>query len=354
MRPLCKLWPALEALPGMAAVTEEWRDRLGEDYDAGRELLRLTNRRAEAYPCPSPGGVGCPRGIVDRGKGKFAAVCGDQPKRCDKLILTKQDIAIYELDTCKLGTAIAVAFGIDPDFNEIAGFQQTYSVGNYHPQAGKRFPLFLTIQTDPASLRDVATRLCSTTRTAFILAVPTTTFSGLALTDLLGRQQARITVLADLFEADGGGKLVATEAARSLLAEFHSAVMPEEDGGQLNQFPTPPDARWEDVAIEFTAKEVANIRCKGITHRVEPEHLGMKNGKNGRPTLQWTLLQSFAQSEGAISWNDPDAKDRIKHQKLELSKKLMTYFGIEGAPIYWHRDEKEYRTRFSICWPIHR
>ncbi len=353
MRPLCKLWPALEALPGLAAVTEDWKDRFGEDFDAGREFLRLTNRRAEAYPCPSPGGVGCPRSIVDHGKGKFAAVCGDQPKRCDKLILTKQDIAIYEFDTRKLGTAIAVAFGIDPDFNEATGFQQTYRVGDYHPQAGKRFPLFLTIQTDPASLRGVATRLCSTTRTAFILMVPTTTFSDLALTDLLGRQQARVTALADLFENDGVGTLVATEAAMTLLAEFHSAVMPEEEGGQLNQFPTPPEARWEDIAIEFTAEEVANIRCKGVTRRVEPEQLDMKSRKNGRPTLQWTLLQSFARCNGSISWNDPDAKDRVKHQKLKLSKKLNAYFGIEDAPINWHRDERDYRTRFSICWPNH-
>ncbi len=354
MRPLCKLWPALEALPGLAAVTEEWKDRLGEDFDASRELLRLTNRRAEAYPCPSPGGVGCPRQIVDHGNGKIVAVCGDQPKRCDKLVLTKQDIAIYELDTRKLGAAIAVAFGIDPDFNEIAGFQQTYRVGDYHPQAGKRFPLFLTIQSDPASFRDVATRLCSTTRTAFILVGPTTTFSDLATTDLLGRQQARSAALADLFEIDDVGKLVATEAARSLLADFYSAVMPEEEGGRLNQFPTPPEARWEDIAIEFTAEEVANIRCKGITHRVEPEHLDMKSRKNGKPTLQWTLLQSFARCNGSISWNDPDAKDRVKHQKLKLSKKLNAYFGIEDAPINWHRGERDYRTRFSICWPNRR
>lgn len=353
-KPLRQFWPALETLPGLAAVAEERRNRLGGDYEVGRKLLRVTNRRAEAYPCPSPGGIGCSRSIVDHGNGKIVAVCGDHPKRCDRLVLTKRDIAVYEIDTRKLCAAIAAAFGIDPAFDEVTGFQQTYRIGDYHPLAGKRFPLFLSIQTDPASLRDVATRLCTTTATAFILVIPTTQFSDLAVADLLGRQQARLTALVDLFESDGEGNLVATEAAKSLLADFHAVVMPEEEGGQLNQFPTPPETRWEDISIEFTAKEVANIRCKGITRRVEPEHLDMKSRKSGKPKLQWTLLQSFARCNGAISWNDPDAKDRVKHQKLELSKKLRVYFGIEEAPIDWHSDDGEYRTKFTICWPNYR
>ena len=155
--------------------------------------------------------------------------------------------------------------------------------------------------------------------------------------------------MSDLFENDGAGELVATDAARTLLAEFHAAVMPEAELGQPNRFPTPPGTRWEDISIEFTAEEVANIRCRGsITRRVEPEHLAMKNRKNGRPTLQWTLLRSLARSKGAIPWNDHDADVGIKQQKRQLSKKLMAYFGIEEPPIDWHYDDNEYRTRFSI------
>ena len=156
--------------------------------------------------------------------------------------------------------------------------------------------------------------------------------------------------MSDLFENDGAGELVATDAARTLLAEFHAAVMPAADEGQPNRFPTPPGTRWEDISIEFTAEEVATIRCRGgITRRVEPEHLDMKNRKNGRPMLQWTLLRSLARGNGAISWNDPMMPSaRIKQQKRQLSKKLMAYFGIEEAPIDWHYDDNEYRTRFSI------
>ncbi len=347
--PLRQLWPVLETLPGLAAVAEEWKSRLGEDYEAGRGLLRVTNRRAEAYPCPSPGGIGCPRQILDHGNGRFVAVCGDQPKRCDRLVLTRQDIAIHALDARRLCALVAGTFGIDPAFEEIEGVRQTWRAGDYHPRAGRRFPLFLTIQSDAASSRDVATQLCTATEAPFILTVPTMRFSDLPVVDLLGRQQSRLTVLSDLFENNGAGELVATDAAREFLAEFHAAVMPAADEGQPNRFPTPPGTRWEDISIEFTAKEVATIRCRGgITRRVEPEHLDMKNRKNGRPTLQWTLLWSFACGNGTVSWKGPDASVSIKQQKRQLSKKLMAYFGIEEPPIDWHYDDNEYRARFSI------
>ena len=347
--PLRQLWPALETLPGLAAVAEEWKSRLGEDYEAGRGLLRVTNRRAEAYPCPSPGGIGCPRQILDHGNGRFVAVCGDQPKRCDRLVLTRQDIAIHALDTRRLCALVAGTFGIDPAFEEIEGVRQTWRAGDYHPRAGRRFPLFLAIQSDAASSRDVATQLCTATEAPFILTVPTVRFCDLSVVDLLRRQQSRLAALSDLFENDGAGELVATDAASAFLAEFHAAVMPAADEGQPNRLPTPPGTRWEDISIEFTAEEVATIRCRGsITRRVEPEHLDMKNLKNGRPTLQWTLLRSLARSNGAISWNDHDADVRIKQQKRQLSKKLIAYFGIEDAPIDWHYDHHEYRARFFV------
>ena len=288
--PLRQLWPALETLPGLAAVAEEWRSRLGEDYEAGRGLLRVTNRRAEAYPCPSPGGIGCPRQILDHGNGRFVAVCGDQPKRCDRLVLTRQDIAIHELDTRRLCALVVGAFGIDPAFEEIAGLCQTWWAGDYHPQAGRRFPLFLAIQSDAASSRDAATQLCTATEAPFILTVPTVWICDLSVLDLLGRQQSRLAALSDLFENDGAGELVATDAARTLLAEFHAAVMPEADEGQPNRFPTPPGTGWEDISIEFTAEEVATIRCRGsITRRVEPDGNGgarLVHGSGGIVSLR--------------------------------------------------------------------
>lgn len=348
MRCLRRLWPALEALPGLAAVAQEWKDRFGEDFDAGQELLRLTDRRAEAYPCPSPGGVGCPRRVVDHGNGRLVAVCGDRPKRCDKLILTKQDIAVHELDARKLCVAVAVAFGIEPVFDEIAGFRQTYRLGDYHPLAGKRFPIFLTIQTDRASLAGVATLLCGATESAFILLAPTLQLVDVAITDLLGRRRARLVALADLFERDDTGAMVANGAGGLILAEFHRVVIPEEGSRGMKNFPTPPGAGWGDIVLEFRAEEVIIAACMGITRRVEPEDMGMKNAKNGRPTLQWTTLQAMARSNGRLECRDPKAFDRIKSHKYQVSKKLRAYFQIEDDPIEWDATESNWKARFTL------
>jgi hypothetical protein len=110
----------------------------------------------------------------------------------------------------------------------------------------------------------------------------------------------------------------------------------------------PADARWEEIMFEFVATEVVNLRFWGETRRFEPEHLGMKNQKNGRPTLQWTLLQQMALSGGQLAWSNSGATTRIKKQKQELSDKLRAAFGVEGDPIEWDGGINAYVARFAL------
>lgn len=349
MRPLRRLWPALEALPGLAAVTEEWKDRFGDDFDAGRELLRLTNRRAEAYPCPSPGGFGCPRRVVDHGNGKLVAVCGDRPKRCDKLMLTKQDIAIHEVDVRKLCAGAAVAFGIEPTFDEISDLCHTYRVGDYHPEAGKRFPIFLTIQTDRASLRDVAARLCAATEPAFILLVPTPRLIDMAMTELLGRQEARFVALVDIFEKAENSALRANDAAGQIVSDFHETVLPKEKAGSPEHFPTPPDATWGDVIIEFVDGHTVSARCKDVSGVFNYTQVGMADRWNGDPDVQWRFLSELADGHGQLDWGASAARPENKKRKQTLNQRLSAFFGIEGEPITWDKQAKNYSCRFQLA-----
>ena len=91
-----------------------------------------------------------------------------------------------------------------------------------------------------------------------------------------------------------------------------------------------------------------NVRFRGETRRFEPEHLGMKNRKNGRPTLQWTLLQQMALAGGELDWRDRGATTSIKKQKQALSDRLKAAFGIEEDPSSGTRRGSAYVARFVL------
>jgi hypothetical protein len=74
----------------------------------------------------------------------------------------------------------------------------------------------------------------------------------------------------------------------------------------------------------------------------------MKSKKNGRPMVQWALLQSFAANRGQLGWAGKGAKVNVKKQKQELSRKLCAAFGIPAGPIDWDDRSKVYQTRFVI------
>ena len=276
--------------------------------------------------------MGCPRHVVDHGDGRFVAVCDDHPKRCDRLELTKKDIAVHEIDVLKLCVAAAVAFGIDPVGDEVTGFQQTWHVGDDIPRAGYRFPIFLTIQTDRASLRDVAARLCAATGPAFLLLVPTLQLTDMAMTDLLGRQQARVVALADLFDKDGSGKLASNDAARAVLTQFRDTVVPEKTGTP-ERFPTPAEAHWGDVGIEFIDGHTVSIRCQSESGVFNYTQMGMVDRRDGEPDVQWKLLSNLAAGHGQMAWNASAARRENKKRKQILNQRLGAFFGIEGEAV---------------------
>jgi hypothetical protein len=74
----------------------------------------------------------------------------------------------------------------------------------------------------------------------------------------------------------------------------------------------------------------------------------MKNRKNGRPTLQWTLLKQLALAGGEVDWRDRGATTSIKKQKQALSDRLKAAFGIEGSPIKWDDARSAYVARFAL------
>jgi hypothetical protein len=100
--------------------------------------------------------------------------------------------------------------------------------------------------------------------------------------------------------------------------------------------------------IDFVEREVVNIRFRGETRRFEPEQLGMKNRKNGRPTLQWTLMQGLALAGGELDWRDRGATTLIKKRMQALADRLKAAFRIEGRPIVWDKAKNAYVARVVL------
>ncbi|WP_197904712.1 hypothetical protein [Desulfosarcina alkanivorans] len=113
-------------------------------------------------------------------------------------------------------------------------------------------------------------------------------------------------------------------------------------------FPTPDGTRWSDIKIQFRNGHTVTIWAGGQSGRYTYYQMGMYSKKNGDCTVQWKLLEAFANSRGEIDWRSPLATDKLKKQKQELSRRLREFFRLKEDPIEWVKGEKCYRCRFRI------
>jgi len=113
-------------------------------------------------------------------------------------------------------------------------------------------------------------------------------------------------------------------------------------------FPTPDGTRWSDIKIQFRNGHTVTIWAGGQSGRYTYYQMGMYSKKNGDCTVQWKLLEAFANSRGEIDWSSPLATDKLKKQKQELSRRLREFFRLKEDPIEWVKGEKCYRCRFRI------
>ncbi len=342
-----RLWPTLEDLPGLAAPDMEWRERLGTDFEHVGKLLRPTGELATSVDCPSPGGAGCLRRVVDHGNGEIVAVCGDVPRNCDTITLTRSDIVIHRIDEKVLCEEIAKALELSAPAVIDTGQPRVFHVGNFEPVAGMRFPVYLGLQTETDALEPLAIRLWGVTGKPFILMTPTRHHVELGLAEKLAGWKARTVALADLLERNGTS-FKATDTMHDFLAEFRAGAMPEEENKGGVRFPTPAGATWGDVTIKFLDGHRVSIRCKSESGTFNFTDMGMVDRRNAEPDVQWQFLRDLADGHGSMSSISGLSNRKNVKRKQTLDKRLETFFGIEGEAVTWDDDASEYRCRFQL------
>lgn len=346
MRKLVRFWQTLESVLGPAAVAAEWRRLLGPEHDLVRGFLRPCSGLAESYPCADPKNVGTLHRVVVHGPDDIVGVC---PDGCAPVRLSREDIIVWELHHVALGKAVAEAFGLRHEGMSVDGLPKTARIGTYAPYAGFRFPVYLAVRMEPAEFRQVVDGLLARGDTPFILLAPTRELCKPACEALLTRGKAGFVPLCEVLVLDERGRFLLGEnrTVEGILADFRAAVLPRaEDQSGMVFFPTPPEARWEEVTIRFRDGHTVSINVGGVSQVCHYTKMGMADGRNDKPTKQWELLRDFAEAHGHFDWSNRKASRTKQKQRETLAGHLRAFFRIEGDP--FAADGNGWRARFAV------
>jgi hypothetical protein len=341
-----RFWKSLDALTDAATDAPEWRARLGPEWPVGGPLLRPTGSLATSIACPSPGGAGCPRRVIRHDDGSVRAVCGESPRICDDIDLTRDDIVMLGVDRPKLIRAIAIALSLS-ELRRTPAAGAVLEIGTHDVHAGRGFPVFLAVPgpwfgdgIEPfAELAAVSGPR--------VLLTPTRSSLAAAAMRYLATLSVTHFALADILIADDTHRLVAVQPVEVLFGALRLAIAGPLDAADPDLvWSLPPDARWEEITIVFVADEVIHVSFRAQTRRFEPDQLGMKDARSGKPSRQWSYLKMFAIARGTLPVHPTKRIAGHQKQKQQLSARLRSCFGIQDEPI--PVDGRDYRARFVV------
>ena len=229
MSDLDQLWEFLEHQPVLAGVIAQWRDWLGPAFDVTKNFfLRRTGDISNTYPCPAPRAEGCPRRVVIHADNDIVAVCGNWPPECEKIQLSRDDLAIYELRLDSIARHVARACGFDGPSGEVVdGLDGVRSIGTFTPSTGARAPAYLVIP-DLEQGYGIATRhLVAIHRNDKpLLVVPTGERLKPADRRLIDSRVVGTVACRDFLAWDGARQLVATTSVERMLAGSAATTEP--------------------------------------------------------------------------------------------------------------------------------
>ncbi len=115
-----------------------------------------------------------------------------------------------------------------------------------------------------------------------------------------------------------------------------------------NSFTAIDNLRWQEITIQFLNGHDVHISAKATTETVNFKAMGFEDARTGLPNTQWALMRILAENKGQVNWKDSEAATNIKKRKQILSDTLKAYFRIDDDPFYPYRDERAYRTKFTL------
>jgi hypothetical protein len=224
-----KPWQSLEEIPGLVALISPWQKHVGDRFRAFRALcLDVSPRTAHLFPCllarecahriiPMPEALNqLPSTLSLKPSTIAIGFCERDPRHCDHLELSGEDITPLQLNWQKLGRAICKAFGLETKFADIH-VPNTFQIGTWSADS---VPVVLTIQWQRRAFRHAVAELGLRLHRPYILLAPTNLHLDATCQELLGHAGAEFFPLATTVRLTDHGTLHSIRTPGELFAKF--------------------------------------------------------------------------------------------------------------------------------------
>lgn len=347
---LIRFWRFLECLHDQTAVYEEWKLALESEFDWIAHWLRPTGGLGTEFPISDPlveRGYRPPCRIIETEAGELRAI----PRDGTSFEVTAHQLSVYEFYNQRFLQQLLEQFPFQelPRSQEqrrnIHGLPFVSQIGSLAPTVGYEFAVYHMVPRSTADFGRGVDAIAANESGPFVVCSPTRRFLGSLASETLKRNAGILVPLAECVTVVEQVPQL-TPPGKRLIENFLTQHVPSQEIDSRHFFPTPHGMNWGGVRMRFLDGETLSIRAGETTRVVNYTQMGMVNAKNGRPTLQWELLRTFANGHGLLDWSSRAAHRKLQKQKNLLAGKLREFFRIEDDPI--ESLNSGWRTRFAI------
>lgn len=220
--PAHRFWSAIESITGRAAVAEEWRRLMGDEFERCADLLPTSNDVSAGFPAV---GRGLPYAVVRHGPDDFVAV---PPDGGPTFSLTRADVLVRRLDVRKLSKLVAGAWGFDPAFEELPGYADAWRIGHHRPIHGDAIPAWLCVPLETADLRRFLSESAARHRGGYVVAIPTRRKLSQSIDEFLDATGGFPIVLQETVTIGRDGIWQVHPDARQRLLDYEERLRPDD------------------------------------------------------------------------------------------------------------------------------
>lgn len=313
------MWQSLEQVHGLCAATPTWRRRLGNSFDLfAPSFMRRLEEKAESIWCEE---CYCAHAVVTHPDGKMVGVCECDPWNCDDMLLTTDDVALWEVNWTRLGRAVARAFDCEWQEAEFL-LPRTRQIGTF---GGVGLPVVLSVAHDRMEFRRSVAELSARLRDGFVLLAPTAAFVDVQSRELLSHSRAAFFDLASHVTLLPNGALRARRSGGDLFSPYITTrpepvvedvaraafkLVAQLDAEEIVKMPSVLTVFRMYCVEELSADDIA-ARCRCAKGTVI-NRLRMIRGRTGKEPNE---LRRFATQFNQIEESARDTRAKHIHRK---------------------------------------